>query len=65
MLNKQPTQWYEVFATHDNGIKEPVFKSQNLIACHNYIDTNNDYKLLTIHQWKRMKHGPVLLDVAY
>ena len=61
MFNKQPQEWYEVYETRADGVKETIFRNSNLEACQDYIDKNKCFKLLKIDQWKRMKHGPVVV----
>ena len=61
MFNRQPQEWYEVFETRADGVKETLFRSSDYAACLDYVDRNKYFKLLNIDQWKRMKHGPVVV----
>lgn len=61
MLNNKPEEWYEVFETRADGTKETLFRSSNYAACQHYVAKNKYYKRLNIDQWKRMKHGPVVV----
>jgi hypothetical protein len=61
MFNNKPEEWYEVYETRVDGVKETIFRNSNLAACQDYIEKNKYFKLLNIDQWKRMKHGPVVV----
>jgi hypothetical protein len=61
MFNNKPQEWYEVYETRADGVKETLFRNSNLSACQDYIDRNKYFKLLNIDQWKQLKHGPVVV----
>ena len=61
MINNKPQEWYEVFETRADGVKETLFRSSDYAACLDYVDRNKYFKRLDIDQWKRMKHGSVIV----